>query len=294
MFNEARLSCFLTLVKTRNFSKTAGMLHMTQQAVSKHIAKLEDELGFKLFIRSHNSLTLTPAGENFHQLFSRMEREYRETMENTKNYYNALAKTICLGVVDSLDIAAHLNTAIRSFKDIYPGVSFSGERHFPLELNNLLLEKKLDLIITHKVFVEDLPEVDYNIILEGPMMLLVAAESPLATDDFSLHQFQDVPFLFGNLGGKSIFETTCIVKKICAIHGFPSAKIMILPNYISLDIAVEMGLGVAFSSPFNKIVNDPALRKYALKKNTHVACAWHKNTENPSTTLFAEYLKRSR
>lgn len=293
MLNEARLSCFLTLTQTRNFSKTAAMLHMTQQAVSKHIAKLEDELGFKLFIRSHNSLALTPAGENFYQLFSGIEREYKDTMEKTRNYYNALAKTICLGVVDSLDFAGHLNIAIGSFKDIYPGVSFNGERHFPLELNELLLQNKLDLVITHKVFVEDLPEVDYNIIMEGPMMLLVAAESPLATDDLSLQQFQNVPFLFGNLGGKSIFETTSIAKKICANYGFLSAKIMILPNYISLDLALEMGLGVSFSSPFNKIANDPGLRRYALKKNAYVACAWLKNTENPTTRLFAEHLKLS-
>ena len=47
MINELSIKCFLTLCETLNFTETARVLYMTQQSVSKYIAKLEEDLGFR-------------------------------------------------------------------------------------------------------------------------------------------------------------------------------------------------------------------------------------------------------
>ena len=57
------LQTFITLVEQRSFSSTAGVLFITQPAVSKRIAALESELGRRLFDRIGREVRLTEAGQ---------------------------------------------------------------------------------------------------------------------------------------------------------------------------------------------------------------------------------------
>lgn len=59
------LSCFLEVAAQRSFIVAAEMLHLTQPAVSKAIAELEDILGTALFERSRRGVFLTSHGEAF-------------------------------------------------------------------------------------------------------------------------------------------------------------------------------------------------------------------------------------
>ncbi|MCL2391654.1 MAG: LysR family transcriptional regulator [Oscillospiraceae bacterium] len=56
---------FITAAQFQNLSKAAHILHITQPALSKSIAKLEDELGVCLFDRSGKKITLNERGEKF-------------------------------------------------------------------------------------------------------------------------------------------------------------------------------------------------------------------------------------
>ena len=48
---DNRLKVFCEAAECLNFSKAAAALGISQPAVSKHIAKLEEELGCALFVR---------------------------------------------------------------------------------------------------------------------------------------------------------------------------------------------------------------------------------------------------
>lgn len=63
--NTSQLECFVRVAETRNFQQTAEALHISQPAVSKQIAALENELGARLFLRTTRTVSLTPAGETF-------------------------------------------------------------------------------------------------------------------------------------------------------------------------------------------------------------------------------------
>ena len=43
MISEIGVQCFLTAVENKSFTKTAEVLYMSRQAVSKQIAQLEKE-----------------------------------------------------------------------------------------------------------------------------------------------------------------------------------------------------------------------------------------------------------
>jgi DNA-binding transcriptional LysR family regulator len=56
---------FAAVAETGSFTKAATRAAVSQPALSASIAKLEQELGVKLFHRSSRSVTLTPAGRRF-------------------------------------------------------------------------------------------------------------------------------------------------------------------------------------------------------------------------------------
>lgn len=63
--NTFQLTCFLSVAKTLNFSRTAQELSITQPAVSHQINTLEKELNVKLFHRTSKSVSLTQEGLQF-------------------------------------------------------------------------------------------------------------------------------------------------------------------------------------------------------------------------------------
>lgn len=62
---DDKLITFFKVVETKNFTKAANELSLTQPAVSHHISQLENEYKVSLFIRNKGNLKLTPEGEIF-------------------------------------------------------------------------------------------------------------------------------------------------------------------------------------------------------------------------------------
>ena len=50
MFSMTSLKCFAVAAEELNFTRAAKRLYITQQALSNHIAKLEQYFGIKLFL----------------------------------------------------------------------------------------------------------------------------------------------------------------------------------------------------------------------------------------------------
>ncbi|MET0185085.1 MAG: LysR family transcriptional regulator [Achromobacter sp.] len=59
----AALQCFEAVARHLSFTRAADELHLTQSAVSKQVAHLEEQLQHLLFRRVRRRLQLTPAGE---------------------------------------------------------------------------------------------------------------------------------------------------------------------------------------------------------------------------------------
>jgi DNA-binding transcriptional LysR family regulator len=59
----AHLRSFLAIVRFGGYHRAADALHLTQPAVSRHIRRLEEQLGEPLFARRGRGVQLTPFGE---------------------------------------------------------------------------------------------------------------------------------------------------------------------------------------------------------------------------------------
>lgn len=74
---DAKLETLLKVNETRNFTRAAKLLSLTQPAVSQHIRQLEHDLKVSLFIRGEGALKLTPEGEIAVKYARRIENLYQ-------------------------------------------------------------------------------------------------------------------------------------------------------------------------------------------------------------------------
>lgn len=72
---DFRILTFLTVCDTRNYTRAAERLHITQPAVSQHIRFLEEFYGGKLFCSEGKRLGLTPEGEMLRRTAAAMHND---------------------------------------------------------------------------------------------------------------------------------------------------------------------------------------------------------------------------
>ena len=61
--NTIKIRYFVEVARRGSFSEAARHLYTAQPNLSKQIAQMEQELGFSVFTRSKNGITLTNYGE---------------------------------------------------------------------------------------------------------------------------------------------------------------------------------------------------------------------------------------
>ncbi|MFA9422664.1 MAG: LysR family transcriptional regulator [Sedimentibacter sp.] len=100
--NYSNIETFLTLAKTKSFTKTAETLYLSQSTISYRLKSLEDELGVKLIQREQGKgyITLTAKGEEFIDIANKWNSLLKDTQEwKTQNPVHKLK----IGSVDSLN-----------------------------------------------------------------------------------------------------------------------------------------------------------------------------------------------
>ncbi len=291
MLNETAIRCFLSLVNTLNFTETAKSMYMTQQSVSKYIAKLEKSLGFKLFIRTHHYVAVTQAGENFYGLFSRFMEDYARVMEETRRYYSDMYNSIRIGYLEMLEITKQLSGALKVLKDDFPDIRPVGEKHPQHELIELFQDRKLDLIITYREFAPRAAGVRKAKVLETPLVLLVSPDHPKVREGATVADFKGDPFIKAAASHETVSETRNRALRQCRELGFSPSDIIIAPNIESAYMATELGQGVFVSTMLSRMSLHSELICYPIGKNEELQCFWFENQENPAVARFASCIE---
>src|SRR5215475_12725313 len=76
------LRYFLAVAELGSFSRAAAKVNVTQPTLSVGIAKLEDEVGARLFERTTQRVSLTPAGSRFLTHARRITQDYETALRD--------------------------------------------------------------------------------------------------------------------------------------------------------------------------------------------------------------------
>lgn len=98
------LEDFLSLVDTRNFTRSAELRFTTQPAFSRRIRSLEEWVGAALIERATQPISLTAAGEAFRPVAEEILRRLFQSREDIRHLTSTSASTISLTATHSLSL----------------------------------------------------------------------------------------------------------------------------------------------------------------------------------------------
>ena len=181
MIDTPTLSAFMGVAETGSFSAAAERLYITQPAISKRIALLEQQLGARLFDRVGRQIQLTEAGRS---LLPRA-RQVLMDVEDMARAIHDLSGSVTgkLRIGTSHHIGLHrLPPVLRQFSRDYPQVeldihfidseeAWEGVLHGELEMGVVTLPPQQD------------ERLQSDVIWRDPLVFMCAPEHPLAKVD---------------------------------------------------------------------------------------------------------------
>lgn len=238
--DTANLEAFLAVAGTRSFSRAAEQLHLTQPAISKRIASLEQQLNVRLFDRIGKHVHLTEAGM---ALKPRAELIIN-TLNDTARALGNLAGTVRgrLRLATSHHIGLHrLPPVLRRFIKAYPGVVLDIQFLDSEVAYEKVLQGEIELaIITLAPDVE--PPIIATELWLDPLEFVVSPEHPLASaGQLRLSQLAPHPAVFPGLNT----FTHQVVSRLFEQHGL-RPQISMSINYME-TIKMLVSIGLAWS-----------------------------------------------
>lgn len=188
------LRYFVEIAREENMTRAANRLHVSQSALSKRLAALEERLDTKLFRRRSFSIELTDEGRRLHeraqellQLHDKIESEFRDLHE-------PLGGTLAFGMAESRSVRL-VARAVRQLKESAPKLLCRIESG-DTALVTMLLEKG---ILDFGLVVEEPDPRKFHAIelpVEDRWVLILPKDHPLA---------QKAAFTFRDLQGLPLF-----------------------------------------------------------------------------------------
>ncbi|QUM86078.1 MULTISPECIES: LysR family transcriptional regulator [unclassified Moritella] len=134
---------FYHLIEQGSFSKAADIVGLTKSVVSKHITRLEKEMGVQLIFRTTRKLTLTEAGKVFFEHARTIYQSVQGAVDAMNGLGDSLSGSIRL-TVPTVSGEIILAEAIADFSACYPDI------HVHMDLDNSfvdLIDNNFDLAI---------------------------------------------------------------------------------------------------------------------------------------------------
>jgi LysR family hydrogen peroxide-inducible transcriptional activator len=160
----------VALAQERHFGRAAQKCFVTQPTLSLALAKLEDELGVKLFERNKNEVLVTSKGDAIVEQARRVLDEVGKINNIAKGSKDQLSGPLRLGVIPSIGPYL-LPDLIPLLRKRAPDMSLSIEENLTGNIAPMLREGELDVVIIALPFA--LPGVKIEVLYEEPFSVVV-------------------------------------------------------------------------------------------------------------------------
>ncbi len=269
------LKAFITVAKLRSFTNAADALHLTQPAISKRIAALEQQLDCKLFDRIGRSIALTEAGQALLPRASDILLSVKDTELAISNLSGRISGSLRLATSHHIGLH-HLPQILKRFTLHYPDVH--------LELSFMDSEKAYDAVSQGDaelaiITLSNQPPsgITTTALWQDPLSFVVAYDHQLAkTAIVTLEQLSQFPAILPDTST----QTTQLVRELFDNHHL-KLSISMATNYLE-TIKMMVSIGLGWSTLPNTMVHsisDHELKKLNIDSSQlerNLGCIHHK------------------
>ena len=144
-----QIQYFITLYEDGSVTRAARRLHIVQSALSMQMAKLEAEVGQRLFVRTPQGMQPTPEGRRLYRLFLPVVTGYQRAREQVVEATGELNGEVRFGMIATIAQGV-LVDAILEFSSAHPKVELSMTDGFSGDLIDAVALGQLDAAVINK------------------------------------------------------------------------------------------------------------------------------------------------
>jgi DNA-binding transcriptional LysR family regulator len=232
------LKAFITVAELGSFSDAAEHLYLTQSAISKRIALLEQQIGKRLFDRIARQVSLTEAGQALLPRARRILQEYENALQAINDLSGEASGTLRLAISHHLGLH-RLPPVLKQFAQKYPNVSLDIEFTDSEKAYDKVLHGDSEVAVI-TLALQTHHNINSQVIWNDPLRFICAPDHPLAQlQQPALQDLADYPII---LPGMNTY-TGQIIQKLFQEQEIP-LKTPMSTNYLeTISTMVEVGLG---------------------------------------------------
>ncbi|MFM0385694.1 LysR substrate-binding domain-containing protein [Paraburkholderia dipogonis] len=164
-----QLRYFVSIVDYGSLGKAAAKLFVAQPSLSQQMARLEEELGVSLLLRSNHGVTPTSAGDAMYRHARLVLRQMEQLKQEVTKGVGAESGTVAVGLPTTIASVLAVPLFDR-IQETYPGIRLQFFESMSGYLNELLANGRLDLAILFRE--SDTPGITALPVLDEALYLL--------------------------------------------------------------------------------------------------------------------------
>lgn len=285
------LRYFCAVAEWQGFNRAANALHISQSSISDQILDLEREIGIKLFNRSRQRVSLTPAGELFLE-------DARKILADAEHAIDRVRRS-SRGEIGSLRIAflvwgasSFLPRVIREFRQLHSGVHLSLMEMLPNVQAEALVRGTLDVGFTRR------PQRPYDsqlcceTVYFDPLLAVLPVDHPLTARPLKLKDLANESFVLCEREiSPALFDR---IISLCEQAGFTPRIVQTSNVFSSVLALVEAGEGITLipSSLRNVRFSDLVFLPIGEPEGSiELVMAWSPERVSAVQTAFLDFLR---
>lgn len=237
------LRYFVAVAEELHFGRAAQRLHLAQPPLSQQIRKLEELLGYALFIRTSRSVRLTSVGEVFLQSARRTLRNVQRDIDETRSIGRGEVGSLHIGFVGS-GMLTTLPEIFRSYREAYPRVRLHLHESFTARVIEGLENGTLDAGILRDG--DPVEGIHVTTIFSEPFVAVLPASHRRAKQrTISPAALRDEPFVYypRNAGNRAFEKPLTIFEG----YGFQPRIVQEASHWLTILRLIGAGLGVSIA-----------------------------------------------
>jgi DNA-binding transcriptional LysR family regulator len=258
------LRYFVAVAEELHFGRAALRLHLAQPPLSQQIRKLEEILGYPLFLRTSRAVKLTSAGEVFLERARRTLRNVQEDMDEARSVGRGEEGFLRVGFIGSAMLTA-LPAMLGRYRRLYPKVNLQLHEAHTSAVVQKLLKGELDA-----GFLRDgghAPGLEIEPLFSDPFIAVLPKKHPLARHKIiSAKELRDEPFVFFTPSAGTLAYEKPV--SLCEEHGFRPRVVQEAPQWLTIMRLVGAGLGVTIAPACVKQIAAPNVACLSLRGAT--------------------------
>jgi DNA-binding transcriptional LysR family regulator len=237
------LRYFVAVAEELHFGRAATRLHLAQPPLSQQIRRLEEILGYALFVRTSRAVKLTAAGEIFLERARRTLKNVAEDLEEARSIGRGDEGALRVGFIGS-GMLTPLPEVLGRYRRLYPRVQLK-----LVESHTASIALEVERGVLDAAFLRDGGEIAglrVEPLFSEPFVAVLPATHRLAgKKEISAADLREEPFVyFSPMAGRLAYEKSI---SLCELHGFRPRVVQEAPQWLTILRLVGAGLGVSIA-----------------------------------------------